>query len=446
MIQTVYLSTLGCSKNLVDSETMLRLLSEKGIRQVEDPRQAQLAIVNTCGFIEPAKEESIGEILEIAALKKTAGLKYLVVAGCLAQRYHKELQADIPEVDAFVGTTAFEHIYEIVRGIEDGHHQNMILDINHPVDMNAKRDRLTQPYTAFLKIAEGCDNHCTYCIIPKLRGRYRSRAMEDIVQEAKEISAEGVGEIILIAQDTAKYGLDLYGQKSLANLLTALNEIEGLRWIRFLYTYPEDVDEELVEAVKRSAKVCPYFDMPIQHCSDGVLRRMNRRTSKQELLSKIELIRSRIPDAVIRTTLITGFPGETKEEFEEMKDFVSEVRFDRLGVFAYSQEENTPAAKMPNQIAEEVKQERRDALMLLQQQISHENNASLVGKTLEVLVEQQAETGIYEARSRRDVPEIDGIVFVHTKKEHRPGEWIRVRITDFLEYDLIGEEIDEYCE
>lgn len=445
MIGKIYISTLGCSKNLVDSEMMVHILTEKGIRRTEQIEEADVAIVNTCGFIEAAKEESIAEILEIAEQKKKK-LRYLIVAGCLSQRYHKELQADIPEVDAFVGTTSFEHIYEILKGLDEGYRRNMILDITHEVGMNSPRELLTEPYTAFLKIAEGCDNRCTYCIIPKLRGPYRSRRIEDILKEAEQLAAKGVRELILIAQDTAKYGLDLYGKRSLAELLRELNRIEGPQWIRFLYTYPEDIDEELVLAVKEAEKVCPYFDMPIQHCSDRILRRMNRGTTKAELLSKIALIRREIPEAVLRTTLITGFPGESREDFEEMKDFVEKVRFDRLGVFAYSREEDTPAAKMSEQIEEELKEERRETLMLLQQQISKESNSAFLGREMQVLIEREAEKGVYEGRSRRDAPEIDGLVFVHAKRKLQPGEFVRVKIRDFLEYDLIGDEIDEYSE
>lgn len=446
MLQKVYISTLGCSKNLVDSEAMLGLLNPHGIQKVNSPEEADFAIVNTCGFIEAAKEESIKEILELAAYKKTTGMKYLIVTGCLAQRYESELKADLPEVDAFLGTTSFEKIYEVVQALDHGKKTSLVYDTNYPVEMSPTRQRLTESFTAFLKIAEGCDNRCTYCIIPKLRGNYRSRALEDIVAEGKALAEEGVREIILIAQDTSKYGLDRYGKKSLAKLLIELNKIEGLHWIRFLYTYPEDIDQELVLAVKDSPKVCPYFDMPIQHCSDNVLRRMNRKTTKQELESKIALIRKEIPGAILRTTLITGFPGETEAEFQEMREFISRIGFDRLGVFAYSQEEDTPAAKMPDQISETVKERRREELMLIQQEISKRKNEQMVGRSVEVLLERKTEKGIYEGRTVADVPEIDGIVFVHTAKNHRPGTFVPVQIRDFLEYDLIGDEVDEHCE
>lgn len=446
MINKIYISTLGCSKNLVDSETMLSILNHQGLERVDDPKQADLAIVNTCGFIEAAKQESIQEILELAEYKKHAKMRYLIVTGCLAQRYQKELAREMPEVDAFLGTTSFEKIYEVVEGLQSGYRKSIIWDIHYPVDMNAKRERLTPRYTAFIKIAEGCDNRCTYCIIPRLRGNYRSREMSAILEEAKSLADQGVKEIILIAQDTAKYGMDLYGQKSLAKLLRQLNEIENLHWIRFLYTYPEDIDEELVEAVRMSEKVCSYFDMPIQHCCDQILRRMNRKTTQRQLYEKIQLIRKQIPDAVIRTTLITGFPGESEEEFRQMKAFVSEIGFERLGVFAYSQEEDTPAAKMPDQIAAEIKERRRDELMQMQQNISRNNNRRMLGLSMEVLIEKEIEEGLYEGRSRRDAPEIDGVIFVHAKKKHEIGDFVQVSIRDFLEYDLIGDEMDEYGE
>lgn len=441
MNKSVFISTLGCSKNLVDSEVMLNILLENGLQKVDSPQLADIAVINTCGFIESAKEESINEILEIAKYKQIGKLKHLIVTGCLSQRYSEELKKELPEVDSFLGTTSFEHIYNIIQGFELGENNSLILDINHDLKPDSKRSLLTEKYTAFLKIAEGCDNLCTYCIIPKLRGKYRSRKLEDIVKEAKELAANGVKEIIIIAQDTTKYGMDIYNEKSLPKLLRELNAIEDLNWIRFLYSYPEDIDLDLILAVKESDKVCSYFDMPIQHSHDQVLKRMNRKTTGKHIEDTIALIRAHIPEAVLRTTLITGFPGETDEEFDALYDFVKKIEFDRLGVFAYSKEEGTPAAIMSGQVAEEIKEERKNKIMQLQQEISLRKNQALIGKDFEVIIEKEIEPNLYEARSYRDVPEIDGIIYVKALSSHNEGEFTKVTIKDAMEYDLLGDEI-----
>lgn len=444
MNKNVFISTLGCSKNLVDSEVMLNILVSNGLKKVNSIDDADIAVINTCGFIESAKEESINEILEIAQYKTIGKLKYLIVTGCLSQRYSENLKKDLPEVDAFLGTTSFEHIYQVIQGLEIGQDKSLILDINSDLKSDSKRSLLTQSYTAFLKIAEGCDNLCTYCIIPKLRGKYRSRKLEDIIEEAKLLADNGVKEIIIIAQDTTKYGLDIYENKTLPKLLIELNKIDKLKWIRFLYSYPEDIDMDLIIAVKESSKVCAYFDMPIQHSSNSVLKRMNRKTTGEDIENTINQIRTNIPDAVIRTTLITGFPQESEEEFDNLYEFVKRIKFDRLGVFAYSQEEDTPAASMTGQIKEEVKQERKNKIMEIQQAISLGKNQLQIGNIVEVLIEKEIEPNLYEARSYRDVPEIDGIIYVKTLSTKNEGEFVNIKITDAMEYDLLGDEISEY--
>ena len=444
MNKNVFISTLGCSKNLVDSEVMLNILVSNGLEKVVSIDDADIAVINTCGFIESAKEESINEILEIAQYKTIGKLKYLIVTGCLSQRYSENLKKDLPEVDAFLGTTSFEHIYQVIQGLEIGQDKSLILDINSDLKSDSKRSLLTQSYTAFLKIAEGCDNLCTYCIIPKLRGKYRSRKLEDIIEEAKLLADNGVKEIIIIAQDTTKYGLDIYENKTLPKLLIELNKIDKLKWIRFLYSYPEDIDMDLIIAVKESSKVCAYFDMPIQHSSNSVLKRMNRKTTGEDIENTINQIRTNIPDAVIRTTLITGFPQESEEEFDNLYEFVKRIKFDRLGVFAYSQEEGTPAASMTGQIKEEVKQERKNKIMEIQQAISLEKNQLQIGNVVEALIEKEIEPNLYEARSYRDVSEIDGIIYVKTLSTKNEGEFVNIKITDAMEYDLLGDEISEY--
>lgn len=434
----VFITTMGCAKNWVDSENMLGIMESEGLTQTLDVEEAEIGIVNTCGFIDSAKEESIQEILSLAQYKEIGNLKKLIVTGCLAQRYSKELMEEIPEIDFILGTTSFPQIMSAIKMTELGKRDSLLEDINLNLSENMERTQLTEEYYAYLKIAEGCDNLCTYCIIPKLRGKYRSRQKEDIVEEAKKLAESGVKELIVIAQDTTKYGIDLYGKKSLGELLKELDNVKGLHWIRVLYSYPEDIDDEFILAVKNSKKIIPYFDMPIQHCSDTVLKRMNRHTSKQELYDKVNQIRTQIPEAILRTTLITGFPGETRGEFEELKQFVQDVKFDRLGVFAFSQEEGTPAAKMKDQIAEQEKENRRVEIMNIQQGVSFEKNQSFLNQTVEVLIEEVVEQGVYVGRSKRDMVEIDGVVYVHTDRELEIGSFVSVEIDDFMEYDLIG--------
>lgn len=439
-MEKVYISTLGCAKNLVDSEMMLGTLMEKEYKQVTDIVDAEIAIVNTCGFIEAAKEESINEILDLSQYKEKGKLKYLIVTGCLAQRYADELLKEIPEIDIVLGTTSFDMIFNKIEELKTGIKSSLITDIDKHIEENIPRSLLTDTYTAYLKIAEGCDNLCTYCIIPKLRGKYRSRKEEDILKEANILAKNGVKELVVIAQDTTKYGLDLYGKKRISHLLKELNKIEGLQWIRVLYSYPEDVDADFVEAVKTSEKVLPYFDMPIQHGNDQILKLMNRKTTQAEIRENISRIRREIPKASIRTSIIVGFPRETEAQFEELCNFVKEIKFDRLGVFAYSQEEDTPAAKLEGQIDEAVKIERRNKLMEIQQKISLEKNQEFIGETLKILIENNCDEGIYEGRSYRDMAEIDGLVYVHTNKKYKKGDFVEVKITQALEYDLIGEE------
>mgnify|MGYP000680279267 FL=1 len=374
MIKKYVLESLGCSKNLVDAEEMVYILNENGYEMTDDIDDADVAIVNTCGFIESAKEESIDTILDIASHKQK-NLKHLIVTGCLVQRYYKDLKEQIPEIDAFLGTTSYNTILNVLQGLSIGKDNSLILSANTKLDHNKKKI-LTDSYYAYIKIAEGCDNSCTYCIIPKLRGRYVSRPMEEIVDEAKRLASQNVKEIVLIAQDTSKYGLDIYGEKKLPHLLRELSKIEGIRWIRFLYTYPEDITEELVQEVKNNDKVCSYFDIPVQHASDRILKLMNRSTDKKEISEKINLIRSNIKDAIIRTTLIAGFPTESKEDIDELADFVRQMKFDKLGVFPYSREEGTKAGNMDGQIEQDVKNQRAEMIMRLQQEIVREKNES----------------------------------------------------------------------
>ncbi|MBP8653653.1 MAG: 30S ribosomal protein S12 methylthiotransferase RimO [Proteocatella sp.] len=438
-MEKIFISTLGCAKNLVDSEMMLGTLVKNDYVQTGSIMDADIAIVNTCGFIEAAKEESINEILELAQYKERGNLKYLIVTGCLAQRYSDELLSEIPEIDIVLGTTSFDMILEKIEELKGGIRSSLITDIDKHIAEEIPRSLLTDTFSAYIKIAEGCDNHCTYCIIPKLRGKYRSRRQEDILKEARQLAKNGVKELIVIAQDTTKYGLDIYGKKAISDLMRELNEIEGLKWIRILYSYPEDVDAEFVKAVKECEKVLPYFDMPVQHANDAILKLMNRKTSKQQIKENIDRIRKEIPEASIRTSIIVGFPTETQEQFDELCEFVKEVKFDRLGVFAYSREEDTPAAILEGQIDEDIKQERKNRLMEIQQGISYEKNKTFVGSTLEVMIDEKVEDGLYEGRSYRDMMEIDGLVFVKTQEDLKKGQFVNVNITEALEYDLTGE-------
>lgn len=434
--------SLGCDKNLVDSEVMLGILDAKGYQIVDDEMQADIIVVNTCCFIHDAKEESIQTILEMAEYKKSGRLKALIVAGCLAQRYQEEILKEIPEVDAVLGTTSYDQILLSIEEALDGQGGVKLADLDALPAVSHKRLVTTGGHYAYLKIAEGCDKHCTYCIIPKIRGNYRSVPMERLVKEAEDLAGQGVKELILVAQETTLYGKDLYGEKSLHRLLEELCKIAGIRWIRLLYCYPEEVYDDLIRVIREEKKICHYLDLPIQHASDEILRRMGRRTSKEQLEEIIRKLRREVPDITIRTTLITGFPGETKEQHEELMEFVDEMEFDRLGVFTYSQEEDTPAAGLPGQIAEEVKEDRRAELMELQQEIAFDQAKEMIGKEVMVMVEGKvADEEVYVGRTYRDAPNVDGLLFIHTEEELVSGDFVKVRVTQALEYDLIGEMI-----
>lgn len=442
----IALESLGCSKNLMDAEIMTGILKEKGYEFVEEFAEADIIIVNTCGFIRDAKQESIDTIVELSQLKEFGKLKYLIVTGCLAQRYADELLEEIPEIDAIVGTGNFMNISEIIDRLESEKNVTEIGNIEFAFDETLPRYVSTPEHMAYLKIGEGCSNHCTYCIIPKLRGKYRSRKIEDIVEEAKTLAAEGVKELVVIAQDTTRYGEDLYGEAKLAELLEELAGIEGIKWIRIMYSYPESITEKLIDVIAAHDNICSYFDMPIQHASNRVLKRMNRRTSKEDIRNKVEMIRSKIPDAVIRTTVIVGFPGETEEDLEELIEFMKEIKFDRLGAFAYSREEDTPADRMDGHMDEEIKEERRDRVMMVQQAISEEINQKREDKVFEVLIEEEAEEGVYVGRTQGDAEEIDSVVYVNSEEELEIGSFVNVYITEAMEYDLIGDVVDELAE
>ena len=432
--------SLGCDKNLVDSEVMLGLLDSKGYQIVDDETQADIIVVNTCCFIHDAKEESIQTILDMAQYKTEGRLKALVVTGCLAQRYQQEILEEIPEIDAVLGTTSYDKIVDAVEEALEGQGHVKMQDLDALPLVETKRLVTTGGHFAYLKIAEGCDKHCTYCIIPKIRGNYRSVPMERLIKEAQELAEQGVKELILVAQETTVYGMDLYGRKSLSKLLRELCKISGIRWIRILYCYPEEIDEELIQTIKEEPKICHYLDLPIQHASDGVLKRMGRRTSKAQLVEIIGRLRQEIPDITLRTTLITGFPGETKEQHEELLEFVDEMEFERLGVFTYSQEEDTPAAGFEDQVEEEVKEDRQAEIMELQQEIVFEQAESMIGREVLVMIEGKvADENAYVGRTYRDAPNVDGLIFVNTEEELMSGDFARVRVTGAAEYDLIGE-------
>lgn len=440
MMMKILFISLGCDKNLVDTEMMLGLLGKEGYSFTDDEAEADIVVVNTCCFIGDAKEESINTLLEMAELKDSGQLKALIAAGCLAQRYREEIQQEIPQVDAVVGTAAIEEIAEAVREVLEGRGSNHYRALNEKPAAFADRVLTTGGHYAYLKIAEGCNKRCTYCIIPKVRGDYRSVPLEELIVQAQRLAEQGVRELILVAQETTLYGTDLYGEKALPRLLKSLAGIDGIHWIRLLYCYPEEITKELIETIAEEPKICHYLDIPIQHAADGVLRRMGRRTHQEELRQQIARLRERIPDICLRTTLISGFPGETQADFEELYRFVNEAEFDRLGVFTYSQEEDTPAAEMPDQIAEEVKVFRRDELMELQQAISFEKAEAMAGKVLEAMVEGKvADEDVYVARTYRDAPGVDGYLFIHTTASLMTGDFVRVLVTDYNEYDLIGE-------
>lgn len=439
--------SLGCDKNLVDSEEMLGLLASHGYSITDDETAADVIVINTCCFIHDAKEESIQTILEMAEYRKSGSCKALLVTGCMAQRYQKEIREEIPEVDAVLGTTAFDDILEALEKTLQGSCVEEFKDINYLPLVQENRVLTTGGHFAYLKIAEGCNKHCTYCIIPKLRGNYRSVPMERLVSQAEYLAKQGVKELILVAQETTIYGTDLYGKKSLHVLLNKLCEISGIQWIRVLYCYPEEIYDELIQTIKVQTKICNYLDLPIQHASDRILKRMGRRTSKAQLIEIVNKLRTEIPDITLRTTLITGFPGETQEDHEELMAFVDEMEFDRLGVFTYSPEEDTPAAEMPNQIDEEVKKDRQAELMELQQEISLDKGNDKIGQRLLVMIEGKvADENAYVGRTYADAPNVDGYIFVNTGELLMSGDFAKVVVTGALEYDLIGELEDEYTE
>ena len=435
--------SLGCDKNLVDSEVMLKLLEKKGYQFTDDETEADIIIINTCCFIGDAKEESVNTILEMAEYRKSGSCKALIVTGCLAQRYQKEILDEIEEVDAVLGTATYDAIAETVEKALEGRKELRFEDIDRLVPEQGGRVLTTGGHYAYLKIAEGCDKHCTYCIIPRLRGHFRSVPEERLLAEAEELAEQGVKELILVAQETTVYGVDLYGEKRLPQLLKKLAGIPGIRWIRVQYCYPEEITEELIQIIKEEPKICHYLDLPIQHASDRILKRMGRRTTQADLRRIIGRLREAIPDICLRTTLISGFPGETEEDHEELMRFVDDCEFDRLGVFAYSAEEDTPAAAMPDQIPEEVKEDRRAEIMELQQEIAFEKAEGMTGQELTVMIEGKvADENAYVGRTYKDAPGVDGYLFLNTDETLMSGDFARVRVTGAAEYDLIGELIE----
>ena len=440
----IFCVSLGCDKNLVDTEMMLGLLNKDGYTFTDDEHEADVVVVNTCCFIGDAKEESVNTILEMAELKKEGRCKALIVTGCMAQRYKQEILDEIPEVDGILGTSTYDEISNVLKKVLGGSRESCFHDLNALPNVEVPRVVTTGGYYAFLKIAEGCDKRCTYCIIPDLRGSYRSVPMERLIEEAKQLASQGVKELILVAQETTLYGIDLYKKKSLPKLLHELCKIPGIQWIRIQYCYPEEITQELIETIREEEKVCNYLDIPIQHASDRILKRMGRRTNQRQLREMIASLRSQIPDIALRTTLISGFPGETEEDQEEVMRFVDEMEFERLGVFAYSQEEDTPAAEFPDQVPQELKEERRDEIMELQQEISYEKSQSMIGKVLEVMIEGKvADENAYVGRTYMDAPGVDGLIFINTDLDLMSGDFVRAKVTGALEYDLIGEICDE---
>lgn len=432
--------SLGCDKNLVDSEVMLGLIRRKGYEITNEEREAEVIVVNTCCFVNDAKEESIATLLEMARLKEDGKAKVLLAAGCLAQRYKDEIQKEIPEVDGILGTTGYEEIVSAIEEALEGKRPAHLKDIDYLPKAMEDRVLTTGGYYSYLKIAEGCDKHCTYCIIPKIRGKYRSIPMEELVRQAGVLAEKGVVELSLVAQETTRYGVDLYGKKMLPELLRKLCQIEGLRWIRILYCYPEEITEELLMTIRQEEKICKYLDMPIQHASDPVLKKMGRRTNRRELEATIAKIRELVPGITLRTTLISGFPGETQEDHQSLLSFVREQGFDRLGVFAYSQEEDTPAAAMEGQLPEEVKEARRDEIMAAQQEIAFHKAQEKIAQTVTVLVEGVIpEDGVYIGRTQGDAPDVDGYLFFSSSHELISGDMVRVLVTDAKGYDLVGE-------
>lgn len=432
--------SLGCDKNLVDTEMMLGMLSEKGYSFTDDENEADIAVVNTCCFIGDAKEESINQLLALGEKKTTGNLKGLIATGCLAQRYAKEIREDIPEVDVIVGTNAIDQIVQAIEDVNLHKKTDLLRDINEVPIFGKKRIVTAGGYYAYLKIAEGCDKHCTYCIIPKVRGNYRSVPMDTLVEEAKALAEQGIKELILVAQETTLYGVDLYGEKKLPELLKKLCAIPKLYWIRILYCYPEEITDELIQVIKDEKKICHYLDIPIQHASDTILRKMGRKTSNSDLRNIIGTLRKEIPDICLRTTLIAGFPGETQEDHEQVMEFIDEMQFDRLGVFTYSPEENTPAAEFPDQIEESQKEEWQGELMELQQEIAFDKAADMIGWEGYVMIEGKvADENVFVGRTYKDAPNVDGLVFVSSDEEFMSGDFVKIKVTGSYEYDLIGE-------
>lgn len=444
MLKKISLTSLGCSKNLVDAEEMLGILASNNFEITNDEEEADVIIVNTCSFIESAKTESIECILELAQYKESGNCSKLIVTGCMAQRYKEQILTEIPEVDAVIGVNEYDKIAEIINRL-DGNESDIICCTDMISNQKTlPRIRSTASYTAYLKIAEGCDNHCTYCVIPSIRGKYRSRKMEDILKEAEDMAGDGIKEIVVIAQDTTRYGIDIYGEYKIGELLRRLCGIDGIEWVRVHYCYPELVTDELINVFKTEPKLCNYFDIPIQHSSDKILKRMNRRTNRQEIVELINKIRKEIPDAVIRTSLIVGFPGETEEDFENLCDFVREMEIDRLGVFTYSREEDTPAYNLDNQIDEEEKEKRRDTIMLIQSEVSEEQNKKKIGQTVKVLVEGRDEIiKSWYGRTYADSEDIDGKVFFKSDRKIAEGEFADVLVEQTMEYDLFGVEANQ---
>ena len=432
--------SLGCDKNLVDTEVMLGMLASRGYEMTNDEQEADIIVINTCCFIHDAKEESIQNILDMAEYKKNGNAKALIVTGCMAERYRQEILDEIPEVDEVLGTTAYDRILDAVDAALAGQHEVMTANLDALPLPETKRLVTTGGHFAYLKIAEGCDKHCTYCIIPKIRGNFRSVPMERLLKEAQDLAEQGVKELILVAQETTLYGKDLYGEKSLPKLLRELCKISGIRWIRILYCYPEEITDELIQVMKEEPKICHYLDLPIQHANDTILKRMGRRTSKQELIDIVQKLRKEIPDICLRTTLITGFPGETQEQHEEVMEFIDTLEFDRLGAFTYSPEEDTPAATFEDQIDEEVKEDRQADIMELQQEIAFDKAEDMIGREVLVMIEGKvADENAYVGRTYRDAPNVDGLIFINTDVELISGDFAKVKVTGALDYDLIGE-------
>ena len=439
----VLLISLGCDKNLVDSEVMLGLLNKAGHQLTNDETEADVIVVNTCAFISDAKEESINTIIEMGELKKTGKLKKLIVAGCLSQRYKDEIMKELPEIDVIIGATNYDKIVEAIGTDEE----SIVDDINYTPRPIAERIVTTNASMAYFKIAEGCNKLCTYCIIPHIRGRYRSMPMDSLIASAEKLASDGIKELVLVAQETTLYGVDLYGEKKLPELLTKLSEIEGIEWIRLLYCYPEEITDGLIEVMATNPKICHYVDIPIQHSENAILKRMGRRTSREDIVELVGRLRAAMPDIAIRTTLISGFPGETQELHDGLVDFVDECEFDRLGVFTYSPEEGTPAAEYEDQVDGELAAKWRDEIMELQQEISFEKAEDMVGKSLWCMIEGKvADEYAYVARTYKDAPGVDGYLFVQTLEELMSGDFVKVKVTGADDYDLIGEIDDESAE